>query len=604
MPDFSNLIKKINQFYKGATGSYFNSLAQSEGGGSYVMPDEPGDDEVDEEADESNLGLYPKIVEAARKIENVDISTEVQLIAELYKKALQQGSGFNYVNRAVSNIVNLLDDEDNEEQMAVEDLMNEISRDLRNRAKLAPADNEATLRSLQQVKNEFNNRMISEEMEPEVSPYEAGLTGEVVFDPTGGVSPEVAKSKGRGYRFEHRTYKDWVKSFEDERDRFLHELEAPELQLSRTGLEARRNTATRSNLNELVGALNKLVELKKLENRLETDLQVAPNPNAEAKIEEVRQEIRNLQTRRYALKKNLRYHQYEQENQSLKEGLAGAAGQQKVLLEAKIRLNDLMMSQDRGKDEEAKWLRVLINSMSLGHSIPIEQLQKFEERIQAGAQKKRKATDLWRQRAEQVAALKGTVGPVRERQVGEVGTFGKRNKYNWDILPLDGLVSHLTQRLATERIVVKQKITDKLKKAQKDSTALKPFMDDVAKAATKKDKSGLLAASKRLKDKMEEFKNVQPELVQYVISLRTSKFFYNFRDRVKLIGSWIGNPLEGEQVSFIDDTIREGKKIADYYKNLKIKPITPGWAERTTHYKAPIEIIEKIVKNLEEIKYG
>lgn len=603
MTDFSNLIKKINEFYKGAASSYLKSLAAPPTG--YYMPDDPNEpDETDEEADETGLGLYSKIIEAARQIENVDISSEVQLIAELYKKALQQGSGFTYVNRAVSNIVNLLDDEDNEEQAAVEDLMNEVSRDLRNRAKAAPPDNETSLRALQQVKNEFNDRMISQEMESEVTPYEAGLAGEVVFDPTGGVSPEVGKTKGRGYRFEHRTYKDWVQSFEDERDRILHELEAPELLLSRTGLEARRNTATRSNMNELVGVLNKLIELKRFENRLETDLQVAPNPNEEAKLEEVRQEIRNAQTRRNVLKKNLRFHQYEQENQTLKEELPGASAQQKLLLDAKIRLNDLMLSPDRGKDEEAKWLRVLINSISLGHGIPPEQLQRFEERIQAGAQKRKKATDLWRQRAEQVAALKGTIGPVRERQVGESGTFGKRNKYNWNVLPLDGLVSHLTQRLATERIVVKQKVTDKLKKAQKDPTSLKPFMDDVAKAATKKDKAGLLAASNRLRDKMEEFKNVQPELVQYVISLRTSKFFYNFRDRVKLIGSWVGNPLSGEQVSFIDDTIREGKKLAEYYKNLKVKPITPGWAERTTHYKAPIEVIEKIVENLEEIKYG
>jgi hypothetical protein len=529
------------------------------------------------------------------------------LIAEMYKKAIEVG-GYNFVNKGVSNLVNMLDDEDDEEQMAVEDLLNKVSKDLRARAKATPlGDTDTALEALKKVKNDFNTRLISEDMEQSGSLFEEGLEhGEVGgdFDQTGGVSQEVGATKGRGYRVERRSYKDWAQSYEDERQRFEHELTVPELQLSRTGLEARRNTATRSNLHELVNLLGYMSTLTREAIQLENDLQAAPDPTKQARLEEIRQELKDDQNRRLSLKKSLRNYQFTQQNKSLQEEVKAARPEDKLLIELRMKLNDLMMSPDRGKDVEAKWLRAWINSISGGHSIPPEQVERVKQRIQEGAARKTKATFMWRQRAEQVAGIKGIKGPVRERQVGQHGEFGKRNQYNLNILPLDGLIVHLTQRLATERIVVKQKVTDKMKKAQQDPAILKPFMDDVAKAATKKDKSDLLAAAQRLKAKMTEYKNIQPEVVQYVISLRSSKFMYSFRDRAKQVGEWIGKPLEPEQASFIDDTIREGHKLISFYKNLKVKHPILGGPPGSTHYNPPTEIIEKIVKSLEGAKYG
>lgn len=604
MTNLLSLIEKITHFYKTAASSYLKTLGQAE----YGMPEDP-------EADEADLGLYDDIMDAARQIADVDVLSEVLLIAELYKKALEIGGGFNAVNKAISNLVNMMDDEDNEEQMAVEDLMNKVSRDLRNRAKATPmGDSDEAVKALRQVKDEINTRLISEDLEPEQTPFEAGMEGEVVFDPTGGVSPEVGKAKGRGYRVETRSFKDWAQSYENERQRYEHELTAPELQLSRTGLEARRNASSRNNLKELVSLLSQMVELTKEATRLETELQAVPDPDKQARLETVRNELRKMQSRRIGLKKNLRNYQYDQQVKSLTEEAAAArTPQEKFLLEQRIKLTELMMSPDRGKAEEAKYRRMLINSMTGGHAIPPEQVARIQAKIQEGAAKKRKATQLYREKAEQVAAQKGTKETIKTREeLLEGGAraprrglgAGRIHDYDFDLAGLEGLITHLTQRMATERIVVKQKITDKLKKAQQDATSLKPFMDDLAKAATKKDRTAFLASAQRLRTKMDEFKNVQPEMVQYVISLRTSKFFYSFRDKAKQIGEWLGQPMSAEQVSFIDDTIREGRRLVDFYKSLKVKPITPGWAERTTHYKPPTEIIEKIVKNLEGIKYG
>lgn len=601
MADLSSLIKKINNFYKGAAGSYLKALGAPPT--SYYMPDEP---EEDLGSDVGDVGLYPKIMDAAQHISDADVRDEVLMIGELYKKALEVGGGYNFINKAVSNLVNLLDDEDDDEQMAVEDLMNEISRDLRTRAKSTPTgDSDEAIKAIRAAKDEIDRRLIAEDLEEEVTPYEAGLSKEPAstLQEAFPIAGDIEAGGKRGWGIEGRTYKDWAKSYENERQRFVHELTAPELQLSRTGLEARTNTAARNNLQELVDVLGQMVSLTTQATQLEAELQAAPDDTKQKQLEEVRQNLQRLQGRRMSLKKNLRRYQYDQQIKSLQEDLGSArSDQEKFLISQKIKLNELRKSPDKGKDEETKWLKVLINSMSGGNALPPDQIAKIQQKIQEGAAKKTKATQLWREKAEQVAALKGTVGPIRERQVGESGAFGKRNQYNFDALPLDGLVEHLTQRLATERVVVKQKVTDKMKKAQQDPAGLKPYMDDVAKAATKKDKTAFLAATQRLKQRMTEFKNVQPEVVSYVISLRTSKFFYNFRDRVKKIGEWIGQPIDPEQVNFIDDTIRDGQKLASYYKGLKIKPLSGP--DRSTHYKPPTEIIEKIVKNLEGAKYG
>ena len=592
MNNIQQLLNKIDNFYQKTASHYLKSLGQT-----FSMPDDP---EENEEAPE----LYMKMLNAVRQISNPDISSEILLIAELYKKALELNNGFNFVNKAISNVVNLLDDEDDEEQSAVEDLMNEVSRDVRQRAKAIPTgDNDAVVSQLRNVKNELNNRMIEQELEgDQPSMYEAGLSqyderAKSVFDPTGGVSQEIGQTKGRGYRMVAKSYKDWTQSFENERDRFSNELTSPELQLSRTGKEARENASARANLQRIVDLLNHMIDLSKQATQLEANFQATNDPAMQQELNKVKEELHNLQNQRRILKTELRSFTLKQSNKNLLEDLSSAkTDQEKFLVQQKIELNNLMMSQDRNKGEESKWRRVLIGAMSGGNVLPPNEIAKIQQKINEGATKKTKAADIYKEKAQQASKIKST---KEERKSGKVA-----DKYNWDLITLDGLVEHLTGRLATERIVVKQKITDKLKKAEKDPAGLKPIMDDLAKAATKRDKVALLTNIQRLKEKMNEFKNVQPELVGYVISLRTSKFFYNFRDQVKTIGKWLGEPLSTDQISFIDDTIRDGKKLAEYYKNLKIKPMTPGWQEKSTHYNPPIEIIEKIVKNLESIKYG
>src|SRR3546814_153383 len=93
-----------------------------------------------------------------------------------------------------------------------------------------------------------------------------------------------------------------------------------------------------------------------------------------------------------------------------------------------------------------------------------------------------------RQRSLDLARLKNQFGrPTYTKEQRQSGLAGL-NTYDFTTITLPGLLVHLNQGLATQRKVLKDKITDKLIKAKQDPKILKPFLDNVAKAATKKDK--------------------------------------------------------------------------------------------------------------------
>lgn len=613
-----SLLKRINNFY-------LQSIAQAE---TYVSPD---DEEDEIETPDPELGWYPNLINASQKIMDPSIAEEVHLIAELYKRTLELNQGFNFVYKAISNFINLIDEDDEGEQRSVENLLNEVSKDLRNRMKVAGTlgkeDSPSILQALKQTKDTFDRQTIEEETSGTgygggEAVYESGEEGsglteyeetaKETFDLTGGVGGEVAAKKGRGYHFQTKSFKDWIKSYQSEQERLEHDKKDPNLYLARTGVEARHNASVRSNIDEMINNLKLMQDQTKQAIELENQLALAPDESTENKLTELRVSIKDLQQRRTQLKTSLRGHHIEQKTQELENEFKEArSNTDKFLLQQKIELQQLMKSPDKGKGEELKLRRQLINAMSGGNALGEQTKISLMQKIQEAADKKTKSNKLYRQKAEQVAQQKGTTSVIKTRdELLEGGTRAPRkglghgviHDYKLDQVALEGLITHLTQRLATERVVVKQKVTDKMKKAQQDPAQLKPYMDDVAKAATKKDKTALITAVKRMKQKMIDFKNVQPELIQYVISLRSSKFFYGFRDKINTIYNWLKTPAEitDIQISFINDTIKDGEKLIEFYKGLKISPITPGWTERSTHYKPPTEIIFNIVNNLKQ----
>lgn len=612
MPLLPNLAKRIDSFYKMAEQYRLMSLGAL-----------------------NDKELYSELERAAKEVINPEVSYTLQILSDMYRKALEINGGFNTLYLTIQGISEDLDPEE-EELDNVENLLMQISNSIKSRA--ARSDSPGAMRELQMAASEAKRRLaeqapdVPEEDdrdEGEMSAYEASVLGYggaqqafeeeggvAKFDPTGGVSPEAAQSgKGRGYSVgKAHTYKDWANIYAAEKAKYQQDLSGPSNMLTGAVRTARENAAVKFNLNSLIDTLDQLENLTKeivgLETKISLETEVE-HPKEQARIDEIRTELETLGKKRESLKRNISrfYKKFEQEN--LEKQVSNVSGTEKLILDLKIKLQKLRLSNAYGYGKEAEAIKKLIDSLIADPNLSQEQIRKHLAGIARGEKFKDKVT-YDREKTLEKAKLKGVKEPhLTRKDIQERGVRAPRSglgmgvihDYKLSEVALEGLVVHLTQRLATERVVVKQKVTDKLKKLQKDPAGLKPIMDDIAKAATKKDRAAVLEHTKRLRSKMEEFKQVQPELIQYVISLRSSKFLYQFRDQIKKIPDLLKDPnISTEQKeTFIFDAIAMGTKLSEYYKSLKIKPITPGWAERGTHYKPPVEIIEQMVNNLKKM---
>lgn len=604
-------------------------------------------------------GLYEQIVNASKEILNPEVSDTIRILAEMFRKTVEMNDGFNFIYRTIDGIKTDLDPEE-PEQVNVENLLNHVQDTISDRADRP--DSSAAMRALQQAASDAKRTIAAEDAErrkqqgteeepegtDEVSPYEAAMMGDTsgfgggeepaeegfggeendkgVFDMTGGVNPEQAREgKGRGYtQFQPHSYKDWAQVYATEKASYEKQMNAPEMMLSTTGIIARHHTGIRTSLKELVGVLDDLQNLTKeaikIEQQILVETEVA-HPAEEKRFEEIKTALREKEHRRLMLKKNIKkFYQGIQLKELEKDKTEATKNpRQKFLLDQKIELQKLRMSGDRGIGEESKQLKILIDSLTSDPNLSQELIKRQLTNIQKAHELTKKVTTWHRDLALQRAKTKGTKEPIRtrdelidERVRAPKSGLGKGRIHEWNLATtaLDGLIVHLTQRLATERVVVKQKVTDELEAKQK--AELKPFMDDVAKAATKaaspaatqREKGLLLEATKRLNQQMVKFVDVQPEMVQYLISLRSSKFLYRFRDHIKVISGLMSKPgtmPPEQQEAIIQDAIVNGRKLSAFYKNLEIKSITPGASVRNTYYKAPTEVIDNIVNILSQM---
>lgn len=584
----------------------------------------------------SDAELYSELVEAAPQVVNPEVSYTLQILADMYRKALDIGGGFNVLYRTIEGIIQDLDPEE-EESDQVENLLNKIGASVRVRAR--QPDSPQAMRELQNAASEAKRRMAEqapevpdEPQEDEGSIYEQALLGDyetpekmfeeeggvAKFDPTGGVKPEeAAQGKGRGYSVgKAYSFKDWAAVYANEQQRYVKDLTDPDSMVTKAVRTARQNNDVKNDLTALVKVLGQLSEKTRQAMAIEYTISVeteVPHPKEEAELEKIRAELRRLEGERVNLKRRLNVYYKKAELENLrKQETATTDMRQKRILQQKVALQELRLSGKKGYGKESKERQKLIDSLTADPNLSEVEVKKQEDNIQQASAFTNRVSKAMYDRAKTLekAKLKGVKTDVKTREeMQEKGVrapkhlgMGVIHDYKLNEIALEGLIVHLTQRLATERVVVKQKITDKMKKAKLDPNLLKPYLDNVAKAASKKNRDAFLAASAELRKKMVEFKNFQPEVRQFASSLKYSKFFYGFRDRVKKIGEWLGQPLDGDQLAFISATVRDGKKLIEYpWKDLPA--LGGGRGERSTYYGPPLEIIENIVRNLEGLKH-
>jgi hypothetical protein len=159
--------------------------------------------------------------------------------------------------------------------------------------------------------------------------------------------------------------------------------------------------------------------------------------------------------------------------------------------------------------------------------------------------------------------------------------------------------------LATSRVVAKQAVSHEIVDGKKKHNALKPFVDAVAMAATKRDKSALSQASRELASKMDEFKGRNQAIKAYQWNIRYSKIFYDLRDGFLNVSKFIDSPeLTGEQKTIVGGLIRMGDLLVNHYKTnysklSKTRISERGWGN--INYDKAVLVLQKLLEQLKSI---
>jgi hypothetical protein len=534
MTKLSKLFRDIESFYRNAVQAYSISKYSQQKG--YVSPD------TDEETDAPNTDdntKYTDLITAAQQISDPSLSSELLLIAEMYKKAIELGGGYSSINRAISNIINMyLEDEDDPEQSSVEDLLNEVVKDLRARAGGAAAlnkpDSPEAVAQLRKFKDEFNNRAVQEEIE-DLGKYEDKAVP--TFDPTGGMDREKAqKGAGRGYYVKTvKSLKDWVEHYRNEEQRY------GELSHHNDRLLKPKVTEILKVLKELI---NKLVQF----NQLQKELSASPDPDKQAQLTQLQEEIRVLREKRSQIRSSLRRELLGLQKNDLEAKLKNAPNARtKFRLEQEIELKKLLASQDKNKGTEVKLRKTLINSMSNGNYPGEETIESFKKKIQ------------------EAATLKIPIEQIRKEQAKNI-----KEKFEYDpnkgrqgrirVKTLEGLIINLGQKLATQKIVVKQTVTDKLQ--AEEHNIFQTYLNKIAEAKKLNSPEAVKAATKELHKAMNDYAEDLPPVIAYKEAV---KVFYDLKKQISLVEKSklmeSQGPIPMEIAAIINNMIKEGRDL-------------------------------------------
>jgi hypothetical protein len=555
-----NLLNKVEQFYKLATN----------------------------DVNSADTDLYDSILESARNINEDDVRDETLLIAELYKKAIEMNGGYYTVMKTISNFINVMLDEDNLDQEEVEDVMNKTHNDLKARARASgtTSDSPTAIQELQLVKNNYDFGSSGDEY----GTTDEGLQDEINelgydqdFDLTGGVDKETADKKGRGHSV-RKAYSptDYVKKYQNEIERYTDELENTQ------------NTSENAIINNIIPILHKLINNYSTIENLLGDPSFEYDNSKKEQVENLKDNSAELKKEVTKLKTKLKSYFSNKENAELRASLKTAkTAADFALIHEKIKLNELIsnkMFMNKGPEiREREQLIAALSEMGKdgptgkGRNVSPEVLERHRKKIEEASAKKLETTKVYKELAEKESIKRKVVND--NKRTGRTGSGHKRNKYDFESIDLEGLLVHMKEKLATERVVAKQRVTDRLKIEEK--TTFKPYLDAIAKAQDKKDRSALLKIVKDLRNAIEIYKNVQPETLRYIKNVRNSKYFYQY----KLLVDKLSVILKQEHV--MNDELKEKIRQAMFIGNTLREKFETSKDNRNV-----VAILEKIINHL------
>lgn len=518
MGKFDRLFKKIDSYYLQILGPFFNKKAQN------------------------NNELSNKLLNLSQKIKNPDLSGELKLLAELYDKAILINGGYNTLSKSITGIIdNYLDDEDDPQQEEIEDTLNALNSDLRKRAgrSLNKPDSPDAIKALKEIKDKFN----SEDIESEMNELPQ-------FDFTGGVGKEEAQQgSGRGWGTEGRTYKNWITSLEDEKQRY------------KDLLNNIHDTIKKDKINKLIDLITQLQKGKILEKELLNKYTASKDEedgNALAKVQDSNKEF---MAKRNAIKISIRNTELQNSAKLLENEINSTRNEKdRERLKQELEIKKLLASTDKNKSEEMYWRKMLLKSMSNGNYPGADLKAQLEQKIYEASLKKILIYDYYQNQAKNISKH-------FEYHESNPGQRPKRKKS----ITFEGAVIELQQKIATQKIVVKQKITDKLN--QEENNLFSAFKDRLSIAKSNNDIAAITAIAKELQKAMNAYAETQPIVINYI---ENSTNFINFKNDAKLIQkSGImesTDPIPEHIRNNLKNIINEGQKLINDYKNIKNFP--------------------------------
>lgn len=580
MNKLDKLVSRIDKFCTQALLSFL-LVKKAAPPQTWSMPDDPEEDDETPAPVGEDAGKYNELLHVAHEVRDPGLSSELVLLAELYKKAIEINGGYNSINRSIHNIINMyLEDEEDPQQEEIEDILNEVVSDLRKRAGgaagLAKPDSPDAIRNLKQMKDDFNSQNLQQEVY-DLSNYDETATS--TFDPTGGVGKEEAgKGFGRGHSFTSRkSLKDWASHFENEKQRYQD--------LASTVKDA----GTQSKINKLIEVLTKLKAGSIEENALVEAVTTSGDEQTNNQLAKVREQNKKLRTERSALKQSIRNIEINDRTNQLEDALKNTKDERtKELLKQQIELQKLRASKFVGKTEERNWRLLLIKSMEGGNWPSAETRQKMENKIQEGAAKKISMDKYWSEQAKENAKNRGKIEITEElqkkREEQGLGRYDESlknvpNARNIDSIKLNGFIANLSQAMLAERKTAKDRLigSKNTKVKAEEKAKFKPYLDEIAKASLAKDRASLLQAVRSLRTAIENEVKLLPEFNQYVISVRLSKSFHAFKEAMSVMDKGKmedKESLSSPEANFISSTIQSGRKISTYFSGLEITSLT------------------------------
>jgi hypothetical protein len=574
--------------------------------------------------------LYTELVSASRQVVNPEVSYTLEILADMYRKALDINGGFNVLYKTIEGIVQDLDPEEDESEQ-VEDLLNKIGSSIRVRAR--QPDSQQAMRELQKAASEAKRRLAEqvpdvpedEEREDQTSAYEAALMGDyetpekmfeeeggvAKFDPTAGMKPEDAgQGKGRGYSVGKKyTYKDWAEIYAREKEKYNHDLNGADNMVTRAVRTARTNDNVRANLESLIGVLDQLEKLTKealqIEHKLLLETEI-PHPQEEKRIAEISRQLRVLEHQRGALKRRLSSYYKEAGLENLQKQEAAATDlRMKRVLQQKIKLQELRLSGSKGYGKESVERQKLIDSLTADPNLSDEEVRKQEANIQQAAQFTNKMTRAMFDRKltekKMQEAGRGIV-PMRDPTGGRGGGQAKYWKSLYQVDYDKATYPVLLKRFRDlNNTIVSDAKKYVVRPNEYGDPALIPYVEALSAAIKKKDNAAKFTAINNLKQAIRQTLVAGPSLRGYLWAIRLAphfkaieEFLYNIKNKQDEQGAWKLN--EAERAT-LRQAVSQLTRMSEIYT--KYFPKKAGRYGRS-HYLTSVEFYPKLIEYIQK----